>query len=185
MKNKLFIMLVCVVVLQSCRESNTDNTFDFATLNRERTAWEAQDIADYVFVVEQITGYPPDNFRARVTVADYGISLSGIEILSLKDYLSGFDPGEPWFEDNIKSAKAEYIKYVESTVRRWGGITGVYDWISSFLSDVKRSEVEVRYNAQYHFLEYVNTDSSSHSKDPDLTGCSGYIIEITDFQIAK
>ena len=179
----LIALLAAIVLLVGCKESDTDTTFDFKALNRERVAWEAQSIADYAFTIEQnIITYPSYCFRARVTVKNNVIS--GIEVLSLKDYLDGFHPGEPGFEDNIRRAEAEYINDVESTVNRWGGIAGIYDWLSSSFSNKERHKVEVRYNAQYHYLEYVKI-GSPRSKKPAPVGASAHIIEISNFEIAK
>ena len=196
----LIALLAAIVLLVGCRESDDkesdaarksdDDTFNLEMFNREWALWEAQAIANYAFTVEQeLTEYPPHDFRACVTVANNAIS--GIEVLSLKDYLASFNPGEPGFEENIKRAETEYINYVESTVNQWeGGITGIYGWLSSsFLPTIKKlsEEGKARYNAQYHYLEYLDTGSKRfRGKEPEgIEGDGYYILKISDFQIAK
>ena len=211
MKNKLFIMLVCVVVLQSCEESSPKekeenplrNVLDLPTLNREMAAWEKQGIANYSFV-EKYNNIVLD-YQAKVMVTDNAIT--GIEILSLDDERERlrnslndalryqyFDPAD--IERWLALEMADYIDYVELKVNNWGSISRIYDYLSFPLSinypnSVNWSPDLVAENLRDLRLE-IRYNTEYHYPEyiywrivtPGMAG-GGLIFELSDFKIAE
>lgn len=172
--------------------------FDFDTFNREWAAWGAKSIAAYSFVEHHDNIVYPEAYTARVTVADNVVT--GIDILSLNDYMDrveasykgelGIDPEV--IEQGIANERAYYINWVESTVGYWGDISGIYEQIFSryqkFLAPPhdpnERLRIEIRYNSQHHYPEYVGYFVRNLNQDL-IPGSYGILLEISDFEIAK
>ena len=131
-------------------------TFGHKTLNSERSAWEAQGIDNYTVVIKQMPA--PEKLGSyaltRVSIKDsvylYSYDMDLMPEEDLPKYFKSWLPGEIFIEKGG-------IQYV---AERWESIANVYDIISELYEGYEAANkplfIEVKYNTEYHYPEYVS-----------------------------
>ena len=160
--------------------------FDLDTFNRERAAWEAQGIAGYSFIENSRF---PELYAARVTVT--GGAVAGFEILSMEEKLARHEPDdlEHYREEIIRQYSEMIKKFVHSY---WGTVDGIYERIFYLYQEYVNSpypndsilHIEIRYNAQYHFPEYMSYFIGYYGEEI-IEGLPDILLELSDFTITE
>jgi hypothetical protein len=134
MKNVILLpvnaVLLCIL-LHGCDITAPQISFDRAEFERERAAWEAQGIANYTF--DGKTGNDATGpLNAGITVTDG-------EITNVDEH---YEHGDyRLFFKSVSGIYDEVIYYYEQT--------------SATLKKGQSLRIDIRYNAQYHYPEYV------------------------------
>ena len=190
MISRFLLLIISCCIFVSCSKDDIIFEIDRSakqTLERERAAWNAQSIKNYQFTYYQGGGYVCEVYGDLTTKIAISENQEPLFIekspnfpedrITLKSISDIYDMVDGMINDFL--LRMEIIKAIKTGKEIPYGEDNPFNFNSQNISNIKSEHLIIKYNAQYHYPEYV--DRYTEYKETVLGYYGGFILRLTEF----